>query len=412
MKLVSTLAFSAVLAAGFATAPAAAQQGAKAKPAAPAAAARKFNFSKESRNPIAALQTAVSGKTADVPAKLAAAQAVAKTNDDKYVIAKLQLEYAMFTKDEAAQRAAVEAILASGGADAAEASTLNNYLAAVAVKGGDFAGAEANYAARVAANPSDVDSLIGLYQAKVGLKKDAEALSLLQRAISLRAASGQKVDEGWYRNAVSMAHKQKNNAVAAQMAQEALSAYPNETNFNNLIAITQPLFSKDDDAYVDLLRLMLVRNQIKSSTDYLRLAQHHEFTRNWGEAKSVLEAAAASGKTSGAHSALLSKVGARISEDRAALPGAEAKARSDASGRLAQNIASVYAGYKDYAKAADLYQVALQKGGVDANLVNTRLGIVHAMAGKRADAETAFRKVTGMRAPLANLWMAWLAQRV
>jgi hypothetical protein len=412
MKLVSTLALSAVLAAGFAAAPAAAQQGAKAKPAAPAAAARKFNISKEARNAIAALQTSVKAHTPDVPEKLAAAQALAKTSDDKYLIAKLQLEHALFIKEEPAQRAAAEAILASGVADAAEAATLNSYLAAVAVKSGDFAGAETTYAARVAANPNDVDSLIGLYQAKVGLKKDAEALALLARAIAARTASGQKVDEGWYRNATSMAFKQKNDALAARFAQEALSAYPNETNFNNLIAITQPLFSKDDEAYVDLLRLMLVRNQIKGSTEYLRLAQHHEFTRNWGEAKSVLEAAAAAGKTSGAHSALLSKVSARISEDKAALPNAEAKARTDANGRLALSIASVYAGYKDYAKAADLYRVALQKGGVDANLVNTRLGIVHAMADQRSEAETAFRKVTGMRAPLAGLWMAWLAQRV
>ena len=48
---------------------------------------------------------------------------------------------------------------------------------------------------------------------------------------------------------------------------------------------------------------------------------------------------------------------------------------------------------------------------MDANLVNTRLGIALSMAGQRADAEAAFRKVTGVRAPLANLWIAWLAMR-
>jgi hypothetical protein len=74
-------------------------------------------------------------------------------------------------------------------------------------------------------------------------------------------------------------------------------------------------------------------------------------------------------------------------------------------------MADVYAGYRDYAKAADLYRVALQKGGVDANLVNTRLGIALAMGGQRADAEAAFGKVAGVRAPLANLWRAWLAMR-
>jgi hypothetical protein len=416
MKLVSTLALSAALAAGALAAPAAAQKAADAaqangKAAAPGAQ-RKYNISKEARKAISELQTAVKAKAADVPAKLAAAQAVAKNNDDKYVIAKLQLEQALGADDKAAQRAAVAAILASGGADAAESATLNDYLAAAAMGSGNFAAAEATYAAQVAANPNDLNAIVRLAQAKVELKKESEALALLQRAIGLRTAAGQKAEESWYRNAVAIAHKQKNSALAGQLAQEALSAYPSDTNFNNLIAITQPLIAKDEEAFVDLLRLMQVRGQIKSSTDFLKLAQHHEYNRNWGEAKTVLEAAASAGKTSAAHTALLSRVNGRIAEDRAALPGAEAKARTDATGKLALNIASVYAGYKDYAKAADLYRVALQKGGVDANLVNTRLGIALAMAGQRPEAETAFRKVTGLRAPLANLWMAWLAQRV
>jgi hypothetical protein len=409
MKLVSTLAFSAVLAAGFAAAPAAAQQGAKA--AAPAAAAaRKFNLSKEARSAIAALQTSVRGKAADVPAKLAAAQALAKTSDDKYIIAKLQLEHALFTKEEAAQRAAVEAILASGGADADETGKLNEYLAAQSANSGNPAAAEAFYTQRIAANPNDIASIVNLVAAKLSLKKDAEALPLLQRAISLSKAAGQTAQETWYRNAVGIADRQRNYALANELANEAIRLYPNKENFNNLAAVTQPLIGKDQEAFVDFLRLMQTTGQIKNSTDYFRLAQHYEYQRNWGGAKSALEAAAKAGKSTPAHSALLTKVSARIAEDRAALPGAEAKARSGANGSLALSIANVYAGYGDYTKAIDLYRVALQKGGVDANLVNTRLGIALAMAGQRAEAETAFRKVTGMRAPLANLWMAWLAQ--
>jgi hypothetical protein len=34
-----------------------------------------------------------------------------------------------------------------------------------------------------------------------------------------------------------------------------------------------------------------------------------------------------------------------------------------------------------------------------------------ALAGQRAEAEAAFRSVTGPRAELASLWMLWLAQR-
>jgi hypothetical protein len=413
MKLVSTLALSAALiAGGMAAAPAAAQKKKAAEAAQPQQAAeRKFDISKEARKPIGDLQAALKAKSADIPQKFAAAQAAARNTDDKYLVAKLQLQHALDTKDKVAQRAAVEAILASGGADAAEASTLNSYIGGEAFASGNYALAETSYAARLATNPDDLDAVVNLARTKMELKKDAEALTLLQQAISLSKARGQNAQDSWYTNALAIAHRQKNTAAAAELARETLKLYPNQQNFKNLVAITQPLLGKDNEAFADLLRLMQVSGNMNSSTDYLRLAEYYDYARNWGAAQTVLQAAAKAGKTSAAHSALLSKVSARIAEDKAALPGAEAKARAGSNGALALSLASIYAGYQDYAKAADLYRVALQKGGVDANLVNTRLGMAMAMAGNRAEAEAALSKVTGIRAPLAGLWMAWLAQR-
>ena len=66
--------------------------------------------------------------------------------------------------------------------------------------------------------------------------------------------------------------------------------------------------------------------------------------------------------------------------------------------------------FGDHAAAAQAYRAALQKGTVDPNLVNTRLGIALALSGSRADAAAAFGAVTGPRADLASLWLAWLAQ--
>ena len=60
--------------------------------------------------------------------------------------------------------------------------------------------------------------------------------------------------------------------------------------------------------------------------------------------------------------------------------------------------------------AGKLYRAALAKSGVDANLVNTRLGIALAASGDKAGAEAAFKAVTGPRAELANLWVAWLSR--
>ncbi len=68
-------------------------------------------------------------------------------------------------------------------------------------------------------------------------------------------------------------------------------------------------------------------------------------------------------------------------------------------------------GYGRYAEAAELYRVALTKGGEDANLLNVRIGASLAMAGQRAEAETALRAVTGNRSEIAAIWLAWLARR-
>ncbi|QAY79282.1 tetratricopeptide repeat protein [Sphingosinicella sp. BN140058] len=405
MKFVSSLAIAAsLIVGGVAAAPAVAQDKAAKAPE------RKFKLSKEAQNAIAALQKSLTEKAADFPEKLAAAQAVAKNTDDKYVIAKFQLQRASEENNKDAQRAAVEAILASGGADASETTQLQTYLAGNAIESGDYGAAETFYAQKIAANPNDLDSVVNLARAKIELKKEAEALTLLQKAISMSKASGQKPPEAWYRNALGIAYKQKNTALSNQLATEVQQAYPSPENFKNLVSISVPAIAKDEEAYVDLMRLMQDSGSLETG-EYLRLAEYLDYNRNWGEAKAVLEAAAKSGKSGAGHAALLTKVNSRVAEDKAALPGVEPKARSAANGQLAANLAGIYAGYGDYTKAAELYRLALQKGGVDANLVNTRLGIALARGGNRAEAETAFKAVTGLRSQVANLWMAWLAQR-
>ena len=54
------------------------------------------------------------------------------------------------------------------------------------------------------------------------------------------------------------------------------------------------------------------------------------------------------------------------------------------------------------------YRLALQKGGIDANTANTRLGIALARSGDKAGAQAALAAVTGPRAPIAHYWVIWL----
>jgi hypothetical protein len=99
-----------------------------------------------------------------------------------------------------------------------------------------------------------------------------------------------------------------------------------------------------------------------------------------------------------------------VTTDRAALPGLRARAQAG-TGAVVRAAADNFYAYGQYADAAALYALALQKGGEDANLVNLRLGAALAMAGRRPEAEAALRLVTGPRADLAGFWLTWLARR-
>ena len=81
-------------------------------------------------------------------------------------------------------------------------------------------------------------------------------------------------------------------------------------------------------------------------------------------------------------------------------------------GRSAQGTADAYLGYGEYAKAAALYKTALSKGGVDADLVNTRLGFALGKSGDKAGAEAALKAVSGApRNQLAKYYLVWLGNQ-
>jgi hypothetical protein len=411
MKLVSTLAVAAsVVAAGALAAPAVAQGSAKSGAAAKQPE-RKYKISKEAQKPLADLQAAVTAKrTENFATLLAAAEAVAKNSDEKYLVAHFRLQHAKNISDMEAARAAIESIIASGGADATEVAEHQRVLLTLSAQGGDPKAAEQLYERTLAANPNDLDALSGLARAKIELKKDTEALSLLQRAIAASKADGKPVPESWYRMSLRIAHAQNNKPLALQMAREALSLNPSKENLQNLIAIHSGPSTQDKQATIDYYRL-LRQTRFLNASGYEQLAFLLNESGLPGEAKSVIEEGRRLGTLKGSAGAqILSSASGRVAEDRASLPGAEAKARSAATGAMALRTADAFMGYGDYSKAAELLRLALSKGGVDSNLVNTRLGIALALAGRKAEASTALRAVTGARADLASLWLAWLAQ--
>ncbi|HLL59163.1 MAG TPA: hypothetical protein VK391_04650 [Allosphingosinicella sp.] len=418
MKKVSNLALAAsiIVAGAMICTPVAAQKKKAEAAAQPAQAAGwQPKLTKAEAAALKPVEVAVSANDwATAATALAAAQPAATSADARYYVGRFQLQIGIGTNNAQLQSQGIDAMIASGGGDPTQIVTLYKNQGAIALQAKDYAKAEAAFSRWAQLAPSDVDAQMATAEVKFRQNKRQEALPLFERAIAARKASGQAVPENWYLLALQSALDAKMAPQAQTYSQALLTSYPSSKNWRNALLIYRQNNSLDQTSQLDLFRLMRATKALDNGDEWLRLADELARLRFYSEAKGVIEEGAAAGKvsrTNATAAAVLKETTARIASDRAALPGLEAGARSGANGSLALKLAEGYYGHGDYAKAAELYRLALQKGGVDANLVNSRLGMALALGGRRAEAETAFKAVTGARASLASYWLLWLAQR-
>jgi hypothetical protein len=410
MKAISAIALAASLALGAAAVatPAVAQK----KEAAASTWAPKL--SKEERTALAPLEKAVQAKDwAAATAALPGAQAAARSADARYFIGQFQLQIGQGTNNTQVQAQGIDAMVASGGGDPADRALLFRNQGAIAQQAGDNAKAARAFGEYLKLNPNDQE-IAGALASMQARDNPAQAMALLEQQIATAKAAGQKVPEDTYKRALQYAYNGKQGPQSVRLSRELVTAYPTPQNWRTALLVYQQNGRLDDAAELDLLRLMRATKSLTDKADYFRLASALNQRGLPGETKAVVDEGLAA-RAYSANDPSFKPLGAlasqRIAEDRAALPGLEQKAMASGTGTLALNTADAYLGYGDYAKAASLYRAALQKGSIDANIANTRLGVALAMAGQRAEAEAALKAVSGARADLAAFWLLWLSQR-
>ncbi|MFN3727983.1 MAG: hypothetical protein ACK4SZ_16960 [Allosphingosinicella sp.] len=363
------------------------------------------------------------GQTPDwaaVRALLPAAEAAARSNDAKYLLARVQLEVALGADDLAGQERALAALLANPSTPAAFAETLrsaqNNILnqrAEAAFRANDFATAERIYVQLQQANPNDQRIINNLALVRARMGNTEGALEPVLAQIRTAEAAGQRAAESLYQRAWRVPYAANQRPQALEALRRLLAAYPTPANWQLALDVVREGGGSDVGLLLDTFRLARVANAVRAN-EYLPFAASLDQAGLPGETKAVIDAGIAAGvlqASNGDVSRLLGVANRRIAEDRAGLAGQMAQARSASRGQPARIVADALFGYQRYAEAAEMYRLALSKGGEDANLVNTRLGATLALAGQRAEAEAALRAVTGPRAELASLWLAWLASR-
>jgi tetratricopeptide (TPR) repeat protein len=282
-----------------------------------------------------------------------------------------------------------------------------------ATAAGDTAKADRAMAQLDALNPNDPARFIRQAQVRSAANDTPGAIALYQRAIEAQRAAGQPIPPEWRQQIAALAYRARLPETIRYL-REWLVAAPTPAIWHDTLVIYAELGNADRPLKLDVYRLVRAAGAMSGERDYVELAESANDAHAYGEVKAVLEEGLARNliTTNQAYAReRLQVTNARIASDRSSLAGERTAALAGRDATAVLRLAEAYYGYGDYAAAADLYRAALQKGATDTGLVNIRLGAALAMAGRRAEAETAFRAVTGARADLAQLWLLWLSSR-
>lgn len=344
---------------------------------------------------------------------LAAAEPTIENATDRLTWGQYAYNLGRETGDAAMQRRGVEAMIASGLITGENFIALNEAAGQFAYNAQDWEAARRYLQAALDAGStnSQLSGLIAETYIKAG--DGNAALPAVEQLIAERAAASPTgyADENVYKRALKLTYESGMMDKAVEYALILAEAYPSENSFGDAIQLVRSGVSMDDEAALDLMRLMGRTDTFKSSNDYTIYANLLDARRYPGEVVSVLDRGIAAGVLSSSSvGTLRSEASGRVASDRASLPEIERDARRNGAAiNTVMGAGDAFLSYGMADKATDMYRIAIDTPGVDRNRALTRLGIALADQGMFAEAQEVFGQVGGERAALGRLWAAYAA---
>ncbi|OYY72165.1 hypothetical protein [Sphingomonas sp. 28-63-12] len=386
-------------------------------------------LSAEFRKPALEAQTALKAKdmAAAEPAVIAA-EAAAKSDDEIYFaqIFRLQLEndrlQGAAKGDPAAYRRMESVLIKPLNALVANAKTEPRDRARYTFRLGLIEYDQKHYAEAAALlqkardlGETDPDLQLSLVKARIEGGDVLGGAGDMQKAIDAEIAAGRKPPETWYDYIIPRLAQADRFDDFITWSQNKLKQYPSAKNWRTLI-IYYGFSGKRSDTLdkqqkIDLFRLLRANNALADLADYSQYALYLNSSGLPVEAKAVLDEGTKSGKmalTRDDDKALYAAATSAIKLD-GPVSAREAKAKAAATGVSAAAAGDAYLGDGNYAKAVELYKVALGKGVTKPDEVNTRLGIAYALLHDMDNARAAFALVKSKpRDQIAAFWLGWL----
>jgi tetratricopeptide (TPR) repeat protein len=308
------------------------------------------------------------------------------------------------------QEQGISMMLESGETPADKVGMFNYYLGKWAMDAKDYARARAAFQASAAAGYADGDPEVIQAETYFGEKNYAQGLRYLADLIDKRKAAGQQIPDAWLHRGLAMAYEAKLTAEGNDYAKRLLANNINNDNWLRAFTVVATLNKLDEASQLDLLRLMMATDALKEKYQYQEYLNNTIKAGLPNETLAVLKYGVGKGAFAQTDPIYLSSkelvdpIAARDVKDA---PNMAKDARAAATGKEANGAGNAYYSLGQYADAEAMFTLALEKGGVDADLVRTRLGMAQVQQGKYAEAKTTFEAVSGARVPVAAMWAAY-----
>ncbi|RYE03565.1 MAG: hypothetical protein EOP61_04135 [Sphingomonadales bacterium] len=409
MTFVSKLAMAAVLTLGttaLGASPAAAQKNDKKSQSGP-----DLKVSPEYRKAAAAAETALVAKDwATTDTNLTAAEGLAKNEDEKYYAAVLRLKLELGRSNEDGQLKALNALIANPKTPPENVklygAVFNYQLGVRASKAKKHDEAIAYMLKAREFGSTEVDVPIVLANAYAAQNKNVESIAELERAIAIAKAKGGKAPEPWYQFAIPRVNALGDRAAMASWLSRFITEYPTLKNWQWAVQVyrsTAPTGANAKVERIDAFRLLRVTNGLPNRGEYADYSYAAQQAGLPWEAVSVIEEGRKAGKVS-KDDADVNKTFAAASAQIKAEGSLDVQAKQAAAskdGKAASQTADAFLASGNHARAIELYDLALTKGGVNADEVNLHRGIAYQQLGQKDQARAAFAAVKA--GPLANL---------
>lgn len=375
-------------------------------------------YSRGFQNAFAPIDEALRGENPDYAALKAQADAARSeiTNDaDRFFFGSTYYNLGVNLEDLAVQREGMSMMLDSGKVPEANVPQYTFVAGQLAYNTEDYAAAR-QYMERAVELGYEVESAREYITSSYAREGNASAgLSSIAQQINEQVAAGETPSENLIKQGLTIAYNNDYYEDATNFSLMLVDYYPSKTTWADAVAIQRNYGEYSDAELLDLLRLARAADAMREARDYTDYIAAANFRRLPAEVSAVAQEGLSAGLLQSGDAFVSEAVNesrqfaSGLRDDLGSLESDARASRGDASDAIA--AADAYLNFNEAAQAAELYELALTRPGVDQGLALTRLGIAQIKTGDFAAAQETLAKVNGNREPIAKLWSAYAAQQ-